>query len=112
MSIIQTVTPTTHDLGGFEVRRAVPSPSLRMVGPFVFVDQFGPSVLDIGKGMDVRPHLHINLATVTWMFEGAIARERIEQAKEDWREGRFAKVPGDEVEFIPLPAKPKTVNYP
>ena len=70
--IVKTVTPTTHDLGQFEVRRAVPSPECRMVGPFVFVDQFGPSQLDIGSGMDVRPHPHINLATVTWLFEGAI----------------------------------------
>ena len=43
-----------------------------MVGPFIFVDQFGPADLDIGSGMDVRPHPHINLATVTWLFEGAI----------------------------------------
>ena len=43
-----------------------------MVGPFVFVDQFGPAQLDLGKGMDVRPHPHINLATVTWLFDGAI----------------------------------------
>lgn len=72
MSIIQTVTPITHDLGGFQVRRAIPSPNLRMVGPFVFVDQFGPARLERGQGMDVRPHPHINLATVTWLFEGAI----------------------------------------
>jgi redox-sensitive bicupin YhaK (pirin superfamily) len=70
--LIKTVTPATHDLGQFEVRRAVPSKELSMVGPFVFVDQFGPAELDIGKGMDVRPHPHINLATVTWLFEGAI----------------------------------------
>jgi len=72
MSILQTVTPITHDLGGFQVRRALPSPQLRMVGPFVFVDQFGPARLMSGDGMDVRPHPHINLATVTWLFEGAI----------------------------------------
>jgi redox-sensitive bicupin YhaK (pirin superfamily) len=72
MSIVQTVTPVTHDLGQFEVRRALPSPGLRMVGPFIFVDQFGPAQLDIGGGMSVRPHPHINLATVTWLFEGAI----------------------------------------
>ncbi|MBT2134329.1 pirin family protein [Croceibacterium sp. LX-88] len=72
MSILQTVTPVTHDLGGFQVRRAVPSPNCRMVGPFVFVDQFGPARLNAGEGMDVRPHPHINLATVTWLFEGAI----------------------------------------
>lgn len=72
MSIVQTVTPVTHDLGGFKVRRAIPSPQLAMVGPFVFVDQFGPARLSPGEGMDVRPHPHINLATVTWLFEGAI----------------------------------------
>jgi redox-sensitive bicupin YhaK (pirin superfamily) len=72
MSVIQTVTPVSHDLGGFTVRRAVPSPQCRMVGPFVFVDQFGPARLEAGQGMDVRPHPHINLATVTWLFEGAI----------------------------------------
>ncbi len=72
MTILQTVTPVTHDLGGFQVRRALPSPQCRMVGPFVFVDQFGPARLMPGDGMDVRPHPHINLATVTWLFEGAI----------------------------------------
>jgi redox-sensitive bicupin YhaK (pirin superfamily) len=72
MSILKTVTPVTHDLGSFEVRRAIPSPECRMVGPFVFVDQFGPAQLALGEGMDVRPHPHINLATVTWLFEGAI----------------------------------------
>ena len=72
MSIEQTIVPVTHDLGGFQVRRAIPSPQRRMVGPFVFVDQFGPARLAAGEGMDVRPHPHINLATVTWLFEGAI----------------------------------------
>lgn len=72
MTILLTVTPVTHDLGGFQVRRAIPSPQCRMVGPFVFVDQFGPARLNAGQGMDVRPHPHINLATVTWLFEGAI----------------------------------------
>ena len=70
--IEQTITPTTHDLGAFEVRRALPSRARSMVGPFIFVDQFGPGSMDIGKGMDVRPHPHINLATVTWLFQGAI----------------------------------------
>ena len=72
MTILKTVTPVTHDLGGFQVRRAVPSPECRMVGPFVFVDQFGPARLEVGEGMDVRPHPHICLSTVTWLFEGAI----------------------------------------
>ncbi|MXO47755.1 hypothetical protein GRI69_05755 [Erythrobacter vulgaris] len=67
-----TLTPTTHDLGQFDVRRVLPSKKRTMVGPFIFVDQFGPAQLDLGSGMDVRPHPHINLATVTWLFEGAI----------------------------------------
>lgn len=67
-----TVTPTTHDLGGFQVRRTLPSKPRTMVGPFIFVDQFGPAHLDPGQGMDVRPHPHINLSTVTYLFEGAI----------------------------------------
>ena len=69
---LQTITPVTHDLGAFEVRRAIPSRQRTMVGPFIFVDQFGPAQLAIGQAMDVRPHPHINLATVTWLFEGAI----------------------------------------
>lgn len=72
MSVLQTIAPVTHDLGDFQVRRALPARERTMVGPFVFVDQFGPAQLDIGAGMDVRPHPHINLATVTWLFEGAI----------------------------------------
>lgn len=70
--IEQVVTPVTHDLGAFEVRRALPSKARSMVGPFIFVDQFGPAHLALGEGMDVRPHPHINLATVTWLFQGAI----------------------------------------
>jgi len=64
--------PTTHDLGDFEVRRVLPSRHRRMVGPFIFVDEFGPATLPEGPGMGVRPHPHINLATVTYLFEGAI----------------------------------------
>ena len=69
---METITPVTHDLGEFKVRRTLPSKPRRMVGPFIFVDQFGPARLPPGKGMDVRPHPHINLATVTYLFEGAI----------------------------------------
>ena len=72
MSSLETITPVTHDLGDFKVRRALPARSRTMVGPFIFVDQFGPARLPAGQGMDVRPHPHINLATVTWLFEGAI----------------------------------------
>jgi hypothetical protein len=69
---METITPVTHDLGDFKVRRTLPSKPRRMVGPFIFVDQFGPARLPPGRGMDVRPHPHINLATVTYLFEGAI----------------------------------------
>ena len=69
---MQVITPTTHDLGDFKVRRTLPSRPRTMVGPFIFVDQFGPAQFDIGAGMDVRPHPHINLSTVTYLFDGAI----------------------------------------
>src|ERR1044072_3659567 len=67
-----TITPVTHDLGAFKVNRSLPARERTMVGPFIFVDEFGPARLPAGKGMDVRPHPHINLATVTYLFVGAI----------------------------------------
>ena len=67
-----TIAPVTHDLGDFKVNRTLPSRPRTMVGPFIFVDEFGPARLPAGGGMDVRPHPHINLATVTYLFEGAI----------------------------------------
>ena len=70
--MLETVTPVTHDLGDFKVRRTLPAKARTMVGPFIFVDQMGPAQFDIGRGIDVRPHPHINLATVTYLFEGAI----------------------------------------
>lgn len=66
------VVPRTNDLGGFNVRRALPSAKRRMVGPFIFFDQMGPAELLVGGGIDVRPHPHIGLATVTYLFEGEI----------------------------------------
>ncbi len=66
------ITPSTHDIGAFDVRRTLPNKARTMVGPFIFVDQFGPAHFGIGQGMDVRPHPHINLSTVTYLFEGAI----------------------------------------
>jgi redox-sensitive bicupin YhaK (pirin superfamily) len=66
------IVPRSHDIGGFEVRRALPSAQRRMVGPFVFYDQMGPATFGPGKGLDVRPHPHIGLATVTYLFEGEI----------------------------------------
>jgi redox-sensitive bicupin YhaK (pirin superfamily) len=119
------IVPRPRDLGGFEVRRVLPSAERRSVGPFVFFDQMGPAELAPGSSIDVRPHPHIGLATVTYLFDGTIVHrdslgsvqsiepgaprylwwnfvssswERIEQAKG----GRFAPVAGDR-EFIPLP---------
>ena len=66
------VAPRVHDLGGFEVRRAVPSIQARSVGPFVFVDHMGPAVFAPGRGIDIRPHPHIGLATVTFLWAGRI----------------------------------------
>lgn len=67
------VVPRTRDLGDhFEVRRALPTTQHRMVGPFVFFDQMGPHRFDPGSGLDVRPHPHIGLATVTYLFDGEI----------------------------------------
>src|SRR5438270_6410886 len=71
-SVLQTITPVTHDLGDFKVNRTLPGRQRTMVGPFIFVDEFGPARLPAGRGMDVRPHPHINLATVTYLFDGAI----------------------------------------
>jgi hypothetical protein len=67
------IVTRTRDLGdGFEVRRALPSARRRMVGPFIFLDQMGPAVFRSGHGLDVRPHPHIGLATVTYLFAGEI----------------------------------------
>jgi len=66
------IVPRAHDLGGFEVRRALPAQQRQMVGPFIFFDQMGPGEFLVGRGLDVRPHPHIGLATVTYLFEGSI----------------------------------------
>ncbi len=62
--------PRARDIGGFEVRRTLPAPRRRMVGPFVFFDQMGPAEFVSGQGIDVRPHPHIGLATVTYLYRG------------------------------------------
>jgi len=64
--------PRARDLGGFSVRRALPAAGRQMVGPFIFFDQMGPAEFLIGTGVDVRPHPHIGLATVTYLFDGEI----------------------------------------
>jgi redox-sensitive bicupin YhaK (pirin superfamily) len=71
-SLETIVVPRSRDIGGFEVRRVLPSSERRMVGPFVFFDQMGPAFLKPGSGIDVRPHPHIGLATVTYLFDGEI----------------------------------------
>jgi len=69
--VLQTLEPATHDLGGFKVYRTLPHRERTMVGPFLFFDQMGPAHLPPGNGVDVRPHPHIGLSTVTYLFEGA-----------------------------------------
>jgi len=72
-AVMITLEPKPRDLGGgFSVRRALPAIEKRMVGPFIFWDEFGPAHFAAGEGLDVRPHPHINLATVTYLFEGEI----------------------------------------
>ncbi len=71
-AISQVIVPRTVDLGDFAVRRALPSARTRMVGPFIFFDHFGPAEFHAGNGLDVRPHPHIGLATVTYLFDGEI----------------------------------------
>ncbi|MEL6682204.1 MAG: pirin family protein [Pseudomonadota bacterium] len=71
-AIETVIVPRARDLGGFEVRRALPSPKRQMVGPFIFFDQMGPAEFVTGKGLDVRPHPHIGLATVTYLHRGSI----------------------------------------
>jgi redox-sensitive bicupin YhaK (pirin superfamily) len=71
-AIDTVILPRVHDIGGFEVRRALPARERQMIGPFIFFDQMGPGEFLSGHGLDVRPHPHIGLATVTYLFEGEI----------------------------------------
>ena len=71
-TVEQVIVPRSHDIGGFRVARALPSRERRMVGPFIFLDHMGPSDFRSGQGVDVRPHPHIGLSTVTYLFEGEI----------------------------------------
>ncbi|TIV70080.1 MAG: pirin family protein [Mesorhizobium sp.] len=66
------VIPNAKDIGGFEVRRALPTAKRRLVGPFIFFDRMGPAILRAGQAIDVRPHPHIGLSTVTYLFDGKI----------------------------------------
>jgi redox-sensitive bicupin YhaK (pirin superfamily) len=101
--------PLEKDLGGFSVGRLLPAAAMRSIGPFVFLDRMGPADFAPGSGIDVRPHPHIGLATVTWLFEGALLHrdspgfvQRIDAVQERWRAQAMGRVPG-ETEFIPLP---------
>jgi len=71
-SIALVIAPREKDLGGFSVRRVLPSARRKMVGPWIFFDHMGPADFPAGEGISVRPHPHINLATVTYLFEGEI----------------------------------------
>ncbi|HEV7254845.1 MAG TPA: pirin family protein [Mesorhizobium sp.] len=71
-SIELMVVPNAKDIGGFEVRRALPTAKRRLVGPFIFFDRMGPAIMRAGQAMDVRPHPHIGLATVTYLFDGKV----------------------------------------
>lgn len=72
MAIAAVIPGRTRDLGGFTVARVLPSPGFRQLGPFVFFDEMGPAEFAPGTGIDVRPHPHIGLATITWLFAGAL----------------------------------------
>jgi redox-sensitive bicupin YhaK (pirin superfamily) len=72
MSVELVIDARPRDLGGFSVRRVLPAVQRRLVGPFIFFDHMGPAHLPLGTGMDVRPHPHIALATLTYLFEGEI----------------------------------------
>lgn len=72
MTEIVEIAAKASDIGDFEVRRYLPSAEKRSVGPFIFFDEMGPTVLEAGQGMDVRPHPHIGLSTLTWLIEGEI----------------------------------------
>ncbi len=90
-SQVALLKPHVKDLGGFQVQRLLPAFPTKMVGPFIFFDHFGPATFSAGQGIDVRPHPHIGLATVTYLFEGAIVHrdslgnvQRIEPGDVNW----------------------------
>ena len=81
------IPPREHDIGNLVVRRAVPTLQARSVGPFVFVDHMGPAVFEPGVGIDVRPHPHIGLATVTYLWAGTIRHRDSLGSVQDIRPG-------------------------
>jgi redox-sensitive bicupin YhaK (pirin superfamily) len=83
------IIPRVTDLGGIKVRRALPAKETQMVGPFIFFDEFGPGEFLTGKGLDVRPHPHIGLSTVTYLFDGAITHRDSLGSHQDIRPGEL-----------------------
>jgi redox-sensitive bicupin YhaK (pirin superfamily) len=90
-SIETLIVPRVRDLGGFEVRRVLPASRRQMVGPFIFFDQMGPTEFSEGQGIDVHPHPHIGLATVTYLYEGSLVHrdslgvcQRISPGEVNW----------------------------
>jgi redox-sensitive bicupin YhaK (pirin superfamily) len=81
------IVPRAVDLGGFVVHRALPAAQRQMVGPFIFFDHFGPAEVPAGQGTDVRPHPHIGLATVTYLFAGEILHRDSVGSKQIIRQG-------------------------
>ena len=84
---IRLIQGREHDLGGFRVRRLLPHAECRSLGPFVFFDHMGPARFEAGRGVDVRPHPHIGLATVTWLFEGVMRHRDTLGSMQDIRPG-------------------------
>jgi len=87
MNEIRLLHGREHDLGGVHVRRLLPQAQCRSVGPFVFFDHMGPANFSVGVGVDVRPHPHIGLATVTWLFEGVMRHRDTLGSVQDIRPG-------------------------
>jgi len=90
-SVTALLKPHVKDLGGFQVRRLLPAFPQKMIGPFIFFDHMGPARFPPGQGVDVRPHPHIGLATVTYLFDGALMHrdslgtaQRIEPGDVNW----------------------------
>src|ERR1700720_743170 len=101
MAILQLVSSRQRDLGSLVVRRVLPAARQQMVGPFVFFDHMGPKQFPPGHGIDVRPHPHIALATVTYLFAGVLELEHRDSL------GMCARSAPEmcETEFIPLPSE-------
>lgn len=85
--IEQVIVPSSRDLRGFSVRRALPSPMRQMVGPFIFLDSFGPVRFGEGEGIDTRPHPHIGLSTLTYLIEGELVHRDSERYVQSIRPG-------------------------